>query len=343
MKRQPTTQQITWFLDLDRNKQLDLTPPYQRKSVWSTKDRKFFLDTIFNNYPAPPIFVHRDVDDKGYTTYHIVDGKQRLETILLFYQNKLSIPDNFGDENFNGKKFKDLTADGKRLFWDYTLVVDFIDTIDGKNIEEVFDRVNRNAKNLQPQELRHARFDGWFINYVEQEADKDFWWKYKISTKARDKRMRNTQFISELLMIVLREDICGFDQELIDQTYADYDDAEEFDSMGFDIDEFQSSVNEIIDTINELDRVNNIISDHISGSNINFYTIWAYLCKNGSTCIDDLPNKLKLFFDKIDSCKHDSSTITDSNVLFYYENTTGAATEYPQRKNRLEALENAMR
>jgi hypothetical protein len=33
MKRRLTTQDITWFLDLHRNKQLDLDPPYQRRSV----------------------------------------------------------------------------------------------------------------------------------------------------------------------------------------------------------------------------------------------------------------------------------------------------------------------
>ena len=132
MKRQPTTQQLTWFLDLHRNKQLDLDPPYQRKSVWSSKDRKFFLDTIFRNYPAPPIFIHRSVDDNGFTMYHVVDGKQRLETILSFFNNKISIPANFGNQNLDNKKFKDLDQIEKRKFWDYTLVVDFIDiTLDG--------------------------------------------------------------------------------------------------------------------------------------------------------------------------------------------------------------------
>ena len=130
MKRQPTTQQITWFLDLYRNSQLDLEPPYQRKSVWSSKDRKFFLDTIFRNYPAPPIFIHRTVNDQGYTKYHVVDGKQRLETILSFFESKITIAQDFGDVNLNGKKFKDLAQEYKRQFWDYTLVVDFIDSID---------------------------------------------------------------------------------------------------------------------------------------------------------------------------------------------------------------------
>ena len=41
--RRVTTQDISWFLDLSRNGQLNLDPPYQRRSVWSPKDRRFFL------------------------------------------------------------------------------------------------------------------------------------------------------------------------------------------------------------------------------------------------------------------------------------------------------------
>jgi len=46
MHRRPSTQDITWLLDLHTNKQLDLNPPYQRRSVWTRKDKQFFLDTI---------------------------------------------------------------------------------------------------------------------------------------------------------------------------------------------------------------------------------------------------------------------------------------------------------
>jgi hypothetical protein len=53
MQRRPTTQDISWFLDLYKNGQLDLDPPYQRRSVWSRKHRRFFLDTIFA-LPALP-------------------------------------------------------------------------------------------------------------------------------------------------------------------------------------------------------------------------------------------------------------------------------------------------
>lgn len=345
MKRQPTTQQITWFLDLYRNSQLDLEPPYQRKSVWSSKDRKFFLDTIFRNYPAPPIFIHRTVNDQGYTKYHVVDGKQRLETILSFFESKISIAPDFGDVNLNGKKFKDLTPEYKRRFWDYTLVVDFIDSIDGNNIEEVFDRVNRNARNLLPQELRHARYNGWFINFVEEESDTDFWWDYKISTRGRDKRMKNVQFVSELIMIVLENKIVGFDQGYIDEVYAKYDEIEELQESGdFSFEDFTKRLSEIKQFINDVDMHNESISKYASGSNNNFYTLWAYIHLNNPQNPVDFAVAYDAFMEKVSKVKEmqDAGEVIEEDVLNYSNNSKGAVTDLPQRRERLLALTNSI-
>jgi hypothetical protein len=343
MKRQPTTQQITWFLDLYRNNQLDLEPPYQRKSVWSSKDRKFFMDTIFRNYPAPPIFIHRTVNDQGYTKYHVVDGKQRLETILSFFENKISIAPDFGDVNLNGKKFKDLLPDYKRKFWDYTLVVDFIDSIDGSNIEEVFDRVNRNARNLLPQELRHARYNGWFINFVEDEADADFWWDFKISTRGRDKRMKNVQFVSELLMIILENKIVGFDQDHIDEIYAKYDDIDEMQESGeFKLEEFTSKLTEIKRFLSEMENHNQTISKYAAGSNNNFYTLWALIHLNNPLNAIEFANAYEIFMGKVFNIKtiQENGENIEENILIYSNNSKGAVTDLPQRNARLLALAN---
>ncbi|MCC8133265.1 MAG: DUF262 domain-containing protein [Tannerellaceae bacterium] len=109
------------------------------------------MDTIFRNYPAPPIFIHRELSDDGTTRYYVVDGKQRLETIFMFNENKIAIDKNFGDNNLDGKRLQDLSIEYKRRFWDYVLVVDFIENIEGTSIESVFDRVNRNSKIYNPR------------------------------------------------------------------------------------------------------------------------------------------------------------------------------------------------
>src|SRR5690348_12320308 len=111
MKRKISTQDITWFLDLDSKKQLELNPPYQRRSVWPTKDRRYFLDTIFQNFPSPAVFLHKIVDDSGKSTYQVVDGKQRLETILLFAKNEISLSKDLNDARLAGKKWQDLSEE----------------------------------------------------------------------------------------------------------------------------------------------------------------------------------------------------------------------------------------
>jgi hypothetical protein len=92
---------IGWFIDLYYNGQLDLDPPYQRRSVWTLKDRKFFLDTIFRNYPCPAVFLHKDIDGTSRKMmYHVVDGKQRIEIMLL---SKDVAMDRIRGSRLNGK------------------------------------------------------------------------------------------------------------------------------------------------------------------------------------------------------------------------------------------------
>ncbi|GAA4457963.1 DUF262 domain-containing protein [Rurimicrobium arvi] len=350
MKRQPTPQHITWFLDMNRNGQLDLDPPYQRKSVWTPKDRRFFLDTIFRNYPAPPIFVHREINDSGFAMYHVVDGKQRLETILSFADSKIAISSDFGDENLNGKKFRDLDTEHKRKFWDYVLVVDFIDSIVGTNIEEVFDRVNRNSKNLQPQELRHAKYDGWFITEAETESDTKFWWDLKVTTRAKEKRMRNIQFVSELLLIVIENKIVGFSQDYLDAMYAKYDTIDELEEEyqldeGFDVESYIVKKEDIKQVLMEMNNFNQCVDAYGKTAN-NLYTLWALIAFNldNLPTIEELAARYLTFMHVVDNfvnAKAPEDVEPNDNLaqFSYFRNSKGASTELPQRTARLRALE----
>ncbi|MBT2768453.1 DUF262 domain-containing protein, partial [Stenotrophomonas sp. ISL-67] len=108
MIRRPTNQDITWLIDLSRNDRLDLEPPYQRRSVWTRKDKQFFIDTILRNYPSPAVFLHKSISETGSATYHVVDGKQRIQTILEFANDKLRAAKDFGDNRIDNKKWSDI-------------------------------------------------------------------------------------------------------------------------------------------------------------------------------------------------------------------------------------------
>lgn len=359
MKRQASVQDISWFIDLDSVNRLDLTPPYQRRSVWTATDRRFFLDTIFRNYPCPAIFIHKTINENGVPTYHIVDGKQRLETILNFVKNKIAIAKDYGDERLDGKRFKDLSPEMKRIFWNYSVPVDFIEIPDDLDINGVFDRVNRNSRNLERQELRHARYSGWFITESEQEADEDrFWELVKVTSKAKAKRMKNVQFVSELLMIIILEDISGFDQNQIDEIYARYDNLD--DNENFDLDEYIATKNRVKAYIEDMERHNHCITTYAK-TNVNLYSLFALITLTKiETPAAVFAESYSGFMEKVNAFKTSSELDSteestdedeienpnialldgdvDNDAFKYYTNSRGANTEPPQRAERHKAL-----
>lgn len=349
MKRRPSTQDISWFLDLNSSGKLNLDPPYQRRSVWTRKDRQFFLDTIFKDFPSPAIFLHKTMSDDGAATYNVVDGKQRLETILSFVGNKLRIPKNYGDVRLDGKRWKDLEGEteAKDTFWNYQITVEMLDRIEAGVVNEVFDRLNRNSRKLVSQELRHAKFDGWFINIVEAESIKEEWAELGVVTTGRAKRMADCQFISELLMILIEKKMVGFDQDGIDAFYGKYDEPEE-ETFEFSEDEFKNQ----LDIIKKyLLGVNNEIPviDAYAKTVGNFLTLWAIVVIE----FDDLPKpaefakKYKTFMKKVAhlSGLKKMESILDSkdagkykDAFTYLSNLVGAATDFGPREARYDSL-----
>lgn len=349
VSRRASTQDVSWFIDLKRMEQLELSPSYQRKSVWTSRDRKFFLDTIFRGFPCPPVYLHKQFID-GKNVYAVVDGKQRIETVLRFYENKIALPNNFNNDRLDGKKWKDIQTDQAlaERFMNYVFPVEFINLPfnDSKYVNDVFDRLNRNAKVLNAQELRHAKFEGWFINFAENEVFDEFWRRCKISTTARNKRMLDVQFISELIICVIKKDIIGFDQEFIDVCYSLYDKLDDFDEENewklpeIDPDEIEAQFNEIKKKINIFIDNNPTLLDLLK-DNKTFYSVWSYLVlKDKDLTIPDFsPSKyiqLIMELKKLDP----AVDYPELNPVYklYNEGNNGATTELPQRQKRFEAM-----
>ena len=349
IERRVTTQDISWFLDLHTNDQLDLDPSYQRRSVWSPKDRRFFLDTIFRGYPSPSIFLHKQVAN-GKTVYSVVDGKQRLETILRFAQNKIAIDKNFGDTRLAGKKWRVIKSDETlaRKFWDYVLPVEFTTIVEDTTlVNEVFDRLNRNSRKLVEQELRHAKYEGWFITFVERESESSGWEELGIVTTARAKRMRDVQFLSELLIILLKGKVSGFDQNEITEYYADYDDLTDLD-IPFDEERLKKQFEAAKKYLLELEREASIITKYARDFT-NLYSLWGVVSLHNDRLpsVEEFAGKYSAFMEEVNKYRNEeylSKVMNgDEEPSFkqshkYYQNSTGARTEGPQREERNNAL-----
>jgi len=340
---------IGWFLDLHHSGQLDMDPPYQRRSVWTLKDRKFFLDSIFRNYPCPAVFLQKELDlDAGKMTYRVIDGKQRIESIVLFAQNSFPVDPGYGDPRLGGKKWKTIEKemDLKERFLNYALTVEYIESNEKQYITEIFDRLNRTSRKLERQELRHAKYDGWFITVAEAEAEREEWERLGVVTKARMRRMKDVQCISELLTVLLKREIAGYNQDTLDTLYAEYDAPSET-FPNFDERDFQDKLDLTKGFIIQMEYHNSAVTKYVRGF-ADFYSLWSFVALNQARLATPqiTASRYAAFMSKIIALAKtkDINLLRDyeNNVYVYLKNSTQSSTEHLQRLTRNTILENVL-
>lgn len=213
------------------------------------------------------------MDSDGKATYHVVDGKQRLDTIIRFAHGRLRIAADYDDVTLAGKRFRELTNEQKETFWNYSLTVEEMRSVDLALVHEIFVRWNKNVSKLNRQELRHASYAGWLLSTVESDIDTDDFWKVvKVSPRGRSSRMKDAQSVLEMfLLIILREAARGQNQDFLDEMCATYETEADLD---FDVDTFRQSVKQTKSYIRAMEDVNACVTAHARTST-HFYTLWG--------------------------------------------------------------------
>ena len=160
---------------------------YQRKLVWTLKEKQDFIDTILHNYPVP-IFLVAKYKLEGEEKYRkdIIDGLQRLNAIFSFIQNEFPVktPDgNYRYFNLSAlaganemiargilRQEPDMMdCDTSRKFLNYQLPITTTEVSDSE-IEDIFVRINATGRKLSKQDLRQAGAIGAFSDLVRQTA-----------------------------------------------------------------------------------------------------------------------------------------------------------------------------
>ncbi len=338
LERKPTQQDITWFLDLNSNKKLDLNPEYQRKSIWTPSDREFFLDTVMNNFPCPPIFLHKDIDANGKVTYRVIDGKQRLTSIILFAENKFALGYTDGETTpYTGKTFNQLLEEEKKTFWNYMIPVEMVNVDNIAIVRGIFDRLNRNNQRLNAQELRKARYGGELQAFIETESeDASFWGSVVRFTKRDISRMADHQFIAEIAMLVISGKVVGFNQDELDAFYAEHD--ESFEKSAYVMDIF-SKMKAYFIKLNNYDHV----IDKFYSTRSNTYTLWSVFIPDSENLPDPTTTskKLQLFGEQLKGISETENP--DKNVETYSANNKSATTDKKQRDERAASLRNFLK
>ncbi len=67
------------LLDMHVNKELNISPAYQRLFQWSEDAQSRFIESLLLEMPVPPIYV---IEEDENSTYSLIDGLQRISSYL---------------------------------------------------------------------------------------------------------------------------------------------------------------------------------------------------------------------------------------------------------------------
>lgn len=180
-------------------KRIELSPSYQRESVWSKKQKSELIESILMGIPLPIMYFFQD--NKGIK--QVVDGKQRLTTLFDFLDNKFSLSELTVMPELKGKKFDDLDGLYQGKIEDYKLSINVIKPPTPDRIKfDIFDRVNRGGTRLNNQEMRNAIYQGEATKLLDRLKDnEDF--KNATDNSVRSKVMKDRYMILRFIAFYL--------------------------------------------------------------------------------------------------------------------------------------------
>lgn len=140
---------------------------YQRKLVWTLDEKRSFIDSISKGYPVP-IFLLAEKRTGERSVFEIIDGMQRLNSVMSFVENEFSLNGEFFDLNTMAES-KALLDSGRLVQGEpvlaremcvriaaYTTPLSIFESADDEEVDEVFRRINSGGRKLSRQELRGA-------------------------------------------------------------------------------------------------------------------------------------------------------------------------------------------
>ena len=334
MKISATNHKISWFLREDNDGQLDLSPDFQRRPVWTEEQASYLIDTILNKLPFPEIYVRSKSSPAGKTLHAVVDGQQRIRSILRFGRNDLELTGEEITPRLAGKSFEDLTDSEKEEFWDYEVVVRDLGAAKDGEIRDLFRRLNINSVVLTDQEFRHAKFKGRFIKLMEKLADDEWWSDMRIVNPRQIRRQEDVEYVSELFVGLMA---------------GPQDKKKTLDSF---YEEFETDLPESTELEEQFRKTRFLIERVLAPNEIrkwsgksDFYTL--FLAFDGLTekpvlkARKALRRKLMSFLADVSQAKKkDNVKRFDVSVHRYADAITRAATDASRRAERLKILKN---
>jgi hypothetical protein len=183
--------------DLIADDRIDLSPRYQRRFRWDSKRQSKLIESFLMNVPIPPIFLNED----EYGVYSVIDGKQRLNAINEFMNNRLRLSGLKIFADINGKTISKLSRNLQSVIETRANLraIIILRQSDPDVKFQVFQRLNTGGVKLNAQEIRNSTWPGALNNLVlDLSTDRRFHNLLGITNKEKSaiyKEMRDAEFV----------------------------------------------------------------------------------------------------------------------------------------------------
>ena len=201
-----------------KKKQIDI-PGFQRKYIWTLPQASKLIESFLLGLPVPALFLYTDPDTGN---LQVVDGQQRLTSVVQFFGGKFSNAKNATERVFRltslapESPFAGATYDSLKdqlpafaaKFEDAVMrafVIKQLDPSDSTSIYHIFERLNTGGSTLMGQEIRNCVYHGK-LNTLLCELNELPPWREIYGKQPIDGRMRDVELILRCISLSLRLD-----------------------------------------------------------------------------------------------------------------------------------------
>lgn len=172
---------VRQLVDMVSAGEINISPDYQRHFVWDAERESELIESIYLGIPVPSLYMAANKDG----TWEVVDGVQRLSTLVHFCGDLESLAKIDKKEHLQISNLKKLTSLNKKKFdqipksvqLNFTLRPVRVTTLNDKSDFSVrydlFERLNTGGVKLHPQEIRNCVFRGALRDLLKDRASNE--------------------------------------------------------------------------------------------------------------------------------------------------------------------------
>lgn len=152
------------------NDEIDLMPGFQRKSgLWSEEQKSQLIESLILRIPLPAFYFDGSINDM----WVVIDGLQRLTALKEFFVDKtLALKGLEFLKDLEGLTVDNMPRVYERRMKETQIITYIINPGAPINLKyNIFKRINTGGLQLEPQEIRHALFQGFATEYLERLAN----------------------------------------------------------------------------------------------------------------------------------------------------------------------------